>query len=138
MKTVEVLSELKIFLVNSSILIENFSSIMLYKSFYVDIYQNNILARLIDVVNVQRRSWPEITTEILEATLNPSNKMRIMYKSNLNFERFNRYFYDLLRKGFIEEKNGSKGQIVYKTTKRGKTLLEVLRKAQELVFSEEH
>jgi len=138
LKTVEVLSELKISLVNSSILIENFSSIMLYKSFYVDIYQNNILARLIDVVNVQRRSWPEITTEILEATLNPSNKMRIMYKSNLNFERFNRYFYDLLRKGFIEEKNGSKGQIVYKTTKRGKTLLEVLRKAQELVFSEEH
>ena len=111
---------------------------MLYKSFYVDICQNNIVARLIDVVNVQRRSWPEITTEILEATLNPSNKMRIMYKSNLNFERFNRYFYDLLRKGFIEEKNGSKGQLVYKTTKRGKTLLEVLRKAQELVFSEEH
>jgi len=89
------------------------------------------------VVRMQRRSWPEITVEILEATLNPSNKMRIMYKSNLNFERFNRYFYDLLRKGFIEEKNGSDGRLVYKTTERGRTLLEVLRKAQDLVFSEE-
>jgi predicted transcriptional regulator len=89
------------------------------------------------VVRMQRRSWPEITVDILEATLSPSNKMRIMYKSNLNFERFNRYFHDLLRKGFIEEKNGSDGRLVYKTTKRGRTLLDVLIKAQELVFSEE-
>ena len=96
-----------------------------------------MLARLIDVVRMQRRSWPGITLDILEATLTPSNKMRVMYKSNLNFERFNRYFYDLLRKGFIEEKNGSNGRLVYKTTERGRTLLEVLRKAQDLVFSEE-
>ena len=73
--------------------------------------------------------------EILEATLSPSNKTRIMYKSNLNFARFNSYFYDLLRKGFIEEMNGSDGRVVYKTTDRGRTLLEVLRKARELVFS---
>jgi predicted transcriptional regulator len=86
---------------------------------------------------MQRRSWPGITVGILEATLTPSNKTRVMYKSNLNFERFNRYFYDLLRKGFIEEKNGSNGRLVYKTTERGRTLLEVLRKAQDLVFSEE-
>lgn len=85
---------------------------------------------------MQRRSWPEITVEILEATLSPSNKMRIMYRSNLNSERFNRYFYDLLRKGFIEEKNGSDGRLVYKATERGRTLLDVLRKAHELVFSE--
>jgi len=63
--------------------------------------------------------------------------MRIMYRSNLNFERFNRYFYDLLRKGFIEEMKDSNGRSAYKTTERGRTLLEVLRKAQELVSSEE-
>ncbi len=63
--------------------------------------------------------------------------MRVMYKANLNFERFNRYFYDLLRKGFIEEKNGSDGRLVYKTTERGKTLLAVIKKAQQLVGSEE-
>jgi len=86
---------------------------------------------------MQRRSWPKITTDILEVTLTPSNKMRIMYKANLNFERFNKYFHDLLRKGFIEEKNGSNGRLTYKTTERGRTLLEILRKAQELVSSEE-
>ena len=63
--------------------------------------------------------------------------MRIMYRSNLNFERFNRYFYDLLRKGFIEEVENSNGRQVYKATERGRTLLDVLKKAQELVSSEE-
>jgi predicted transcriptional regulator len=63
--------------------------------------------------------------------------MRIMYKANLNFERFNRYFQDLLRKGFIEEKNGSNGHLTYKTTERGRTLLKVLRRAEELISSEE-
>ncbi len=63
--------------------------------------------------------------------------MKIMYKSNLNFERFNRYLYDLLRKGLIEEKNDSNGHVVYETTERGKTLLKVLRRARELFHSEE-
>jgi len=58
--------------------------------------------------------------------------MRIMYKSNLNFERFSRYFNDLLRKGLIEEENDSNGRVVYKATERGRTLLEVLKKAQEI------
>jgi len=88
------------------------------------------------VLEMQRRSWPAITVDILEVTLVPTNKTRVMYKSNLNFERFNRYFYDLLRKGFIEEMNDSNGRSVYKTTERGRDLLEILRAAQELFFSE--
>jgi len=83
-----------------------------------------------------RRSWPAITVDILEVTLVPTNKTRIMYKSNLNFERFTRYFYDLLRKGFIEEMNDSNGRSVFKTTERGRDLLEILRMAQEFFFSE--
>jgi len=81
---------------------------------------------------MRRRGWQEITLDILEVTLTPTNKMRIMYKSNLNFERFSRYFNDLLRKGLIEEGNDSNGRVVYKATERGRTLLEVLKKAQEL------
>lgn len=89
------------------------------------------------VLRVRRRSWPEITMDILEATSTPLNKMRVMYKSNLNFERFNRYFYNLLRKGFIMEVDGSDStRTEYKTTRSGKNLLKVLRKAHELVFSE--
>ena len=67
----------------------------------------------------------------------PSNKMRVMYKSNLNFQRFSRYFNDMLRKGFIEETNNSNGRRLYKTTERGRAFLEVLRKAHELAYSEE-
>ena len=64
--------------------------------------------------------------------------MRIMYRSNLNFERFNKYFYDLLKRGFIEEIDGSNGREQYKITERGKTLFDVLRKAQDLLFSEDY
>jgi len=59
-----------------------------------------------------------------------------MYKSNLNFDRFNKHFNHLVTKGFIEEMNGPNGRKVYKTTELGKTLLEVLKKAQQLISSE--
>jgi len=90
------------------------------------------------IIVVQRRSWPEITIDILEVTLRPSNKMRVMYKSNLNFERFNSYFYDLLKKGFIEEINKSQSREEYKITERGKTLLDVLKKAEAIFFSTDY
>jgi len=93
-----------------------------------------MLERSVSVMN--RRSWPEITVEILEVTLRPANKMAIMYRANLNFERFNNYFYDLVKKGFIAEFNGSEGK--YKITDRGRTLLDVLRKAEDLLFSEDY
>ena len=86
---------------------------------------------------MRRRSWPSIFIDILEASRTPLNKMRIMYKSNLNFERFDKYFSDMLKKGFVEKVRDSNGRTLYKTTKRGRTLLEVLTKAQELVSSTE-
>jgi len=82
---------------------------------------------------LNKRSWPAITIDILEAAVNPVNKMRIMYRANLNFEQFNRYFSDLLIKGFIEEINGLNGRVMYRTTERGRELLAILGKAQELV-----
>ena len=88
--------------------------------------------------SVSRRSWPEITIDILTVTMRPSNKMRIMYKSNLNFQRFNRYFYDLLRKDFIREINSSERGSVYEITERGRNFLDVLRKAESLFLSEEY
>lgn len=86
--------------------------------------------------NEGRRSWPSIIVDILQVTSTPSNKMRIMYKSNLNFERFNKYFGDMLRKGFIKEMNGANGRSLYATTERGKDLLGVLQSAIELVSSD--
>jgi predicted transcriptional regulator len=59
-----------------------------------------------------------------------------MYRANLNFDRFHRYFGDLLRRGFIEEVNNGNGRMMYKITERGMDFLEVLKKAQELALSE--
>jgi predicted transcriptional regulator len=87
---------------------------------------------------VRKRGWGAISIDILEATLTPEKKMRIMYRANLNFDRFNRYFYDLLNKGFIEKANDPDGMSSYKISERGKTLLAALRKAQELASSERY
>ena len=86
---------------------------------------------------VQKRSWPEIVTKILEVTTFPANKMKIMYSSNLNFQSFNGYFNNLLLKGLIEEIKDSDGKNSYKITDRGRTLLDVLRKADKLLFSDD-
>ena len=88
--------------------------------------------------SVRKRGWGAITIDILEATLTPEKKMRIMYRANLNFERFNRYFYDLLKKGFIEEANDPDEKPFYRISERGKTLLAALRKVQELASSNDY
>ena len=84
------------------------------------------------MVGLRKRSWSEIVVDILGATITPSNKMKVMYQSNMNFTRFQKYFHDLLRKGFIEEINGSNGQLLYKITERGQNLFKVLKKGHEL------
>jgi predicted transcriptional regulator len=81
---------------------------------------------------LRKRGWSSIIADILEATGKPERKMRIMYKSNLNFARFNKYFYDLLEKGFLEETVDSSGHSFYKISKRGKDLLDALKKVEEL------
>ena len=80
-----------------------------------------------------KRRWEGIVIDILQATVAPEKKMRIMYKANLNFDRFNSYFYDLLEKGFIEEvpNDGGRNRL-FKLSDRGKTLLVTLRKAQDM------
>jgi len=60
-----------------------------------------------------------------------------MYSSNLNFQSFNGYFNNLLLKGLIEEIKDSDGKNSYKITDRGRTLLDVLRKADKLLFSDD-
>jgi predicted transcriptional regulator len=89
------------------------------------------------VGNLPKRGWGTITIDILEATLTPQKKMRIMYRANLNYARFNKYFSDFLKKGFIESIKAPDGKVSYRISQRGKTLLAVLKKAQELSISNE-
>ena len=84
---------------------------------------------------MRKRGWAEITIDILEATLKPEKRMKITYKANLNYDRFVRYFQELLSKGLIEERNGSDGKAIYVISERGKTLLDSLRKARDIFDS---
>ena len=86
---------------------------------------------------MRRRGWGTIIREILEVTLTPQKKMRIMYKTNLSYASFNNYFSFCLKKGFIEKTRDSEGNVCYSISQRGRTLLAVLNKAQELVSTEE-
>ncbi len=70
--------------------------------------------------------------EVLARVLEPEKKMRIMYKTNLNFERFDRYFQEFLRKGLVEQPNGSRGKTVYATSGlRGVDLLDAVKRARD-------
>jgi predicted transcriptional regulator len=84
---------------------------------------------------LQKRSRVTITIDILEATLTPQKKMKIMYIANLNYIRFKRYLKDFLTKGFIEPVNDEEGNGRYRITQKGKILLSVLKKANELEYS---
>jgi len=86
---------------------------------------------------LQKRSRVTITIDILEATLKPQKKMRIMYHANLNYLRFNKYLSNFLDKGFIEPIKDDEGNGRYCITRRGKALLVVLKKANELGYSDE-
>lgn len=87
---------------------------------------------------MRKRDREGIAIDILEATLTPQKKMRIMYRANLNFERFNRYFYELLRKGFIEGADDPDDKPLYRISERGKTLLAILKKGRDLLSSDEY
>jgi len=72
--------------------------------------------------------------DILVEASQGANKTRIMYRANLNFLRFERYFSELLDKGLIAEVNNpTSGKVIYETTEEGKTLLEVLKKAKRFI-----
>ena len=76
----------------------------------------------------------EVIADILTEALNGASKTRIMYRANLNFLRVNRYFSELLGIGLIVKENDPKGgAMYYRTTEKGKDLLKVLKKAEELV-----
>ena len=82
----------------------------------------------------KRRSRSEVICEILTEALNGANKTRLMYKCNMNFMRFNRYLRELLDVGLVECVGANPSGIVfYKTTEKGRELLKVLRKANELL-----
>jgi len=57
-----------------------------------------------------------------------------MYRCDMNFVHFNRYLSELLDTSLVERIGSNpSGIILYKTTEKGRELLKVLRKANELL-----
>ncbi len=81
---------------------------------------------------VKKRGSVDIYIDILESALTPLNKTRLMYKSNLNFARFNVYFREFLQRGLLEKAVDSDGRAGYCVSERGKALLDALKNAEKL------
>jgi predicted transcriptional regulator len=82
----------------------------------------------------RRRGRSEVICDILSEALGGANKTRLMYRCNLNFGRFNRYLSELLESGMIVSAGSNPGDVVvYRTSDKGRELLQVLRKANDLM-----
>ena len=82
---------------------------------------------------MKKRGWVDISIDILESASLPLTKTRLMYKSNLNYVRFNAYFRDFLKKGLLVDAPNSDGSArTYVVSKQGKVLLAALRNAEKL------
>ncbi len=69
----------------------------------------------------------EIICDILELASNGKKASHIAFAANLNYKRFRIYADYLVERGFLEVHEDLRLSKVYKTTERGKKLLELLR-----------
>ncbi len=81
----------------------------------------------------KKRGWMNISIDILESALIPTTKTRLLYRSDLNFARFNVYFQDFLQKGLLREiGNTERNGTTYLVSERGRILLNALRSTEEI------
>jgi predicted transcriptional regulator len=71
----------------------------------------------------RRRGEIEIMRDVLEACLKGANRTKIVYGTNLNFSRLEKYLGILLSLGFIAKEDNPAGSVVYKTTQAGMDFL---------------
>lgn len=74
----------------------------------------------------KRRNRVNIIVEILKLCLKGEKATHVIYKSNINFKRFQAYTQYLIGKELlevIEKLNGSK---IYRTTEKGKLFLKLM------------
>jgi len=80
----------------------------------------------------KRRDKMEVIENILMVAQDPrgANKTKLVYQSNLNFNRLTAFLNYLLEKDLIE-KNGDEN--IYKTTVKGREFLKQLDKMQQML-----
>ena len=83
------------------------------------------------MVRSYRSDW-KIVMEILRSGLGKgAKKTHIMYRANLNFVSFNKYFPALLEEGLIVELDDPDGGVLYVTSEKGNALLKLLNGVKE-------
>lgn len=76
---------------------------------------------------MRRRSRMDVIMDMLRKAQIETSKTKLMYRCNLNFNSFNRYFEELLDKGLlVEVRHNPSGTVLYKTSEKGKRLLRAL------------
>lgn len=78
-----------------------------------------------------RRGEIEIMRDILEACLRGANKTKIVYRSNLNFSRLEKYLELLLNLGFISVVDEPERNVAYRTTDAGLNFINGCLKMQK-------
>lgn len=86
------------------------------------------VGQILGTSTIKRRSRYEIIADILSVARGGARPTRIMYKSNLSFERKKRYLNRLLDAGLIAVE--VKSPLVYKTTELGDEWLGNYRKVK--------
>ena len=81
-----------------------------------------------------KRSKQEIIAQILEVCLEKSSKTRIVYQVNLNFRTINPYLQLLIKNELLDLLDGE--QKLYRTTARGESLLESIKKINMSISSD--
>jgi len=79
----------------------------------------------------RRRGEVQILMDILSISLNGVKVTHLMYKANLSYSTLRRYLFRALDRELISNARNSDGSVVYRTTEKGKVLLNKLRDVKD-------
>jgi len=74
-----------------------------------------------------RRARIQILMDILKVCLDGVKFTHLMYRANLSYSTLRKYLSEALDRGLISNVCNSDGSVVYRTTERGRLLLEKLK-----------
>jgi predicted transcriptional regulator len=80
---------------------------------------------------LKRRSRAKVIYDILKVASRSARKTTMMYKANLNFCRFNRYFNELIEEEFIAISRNP--HTLYYLTEKGLQLLKAMEETEKLI-----
>jgi len=78
----------------------------------------------------RRRGEVQILTDILSTSLNGVRVTHLMYRANLSYSTLRRYLVAMLNQGLIGNVRNSDGSVVYRTTEKGRLLLNKLKEVK--------